>query len=194
MNIAIINYNAGNTKSVWYALQRLGFTATITNDASEIKNADRVILPGVGHAAHAMAELKKYNLDKIIPTLTQPVLGICLGLQLMCKHTAEGNVEGMGIFNASVKKFESISKKIPQIGWNKIEAKESLLLTNSSTNNYAYFVHSYYATVCAQTVGTTNYILPFSSALQKDNFLACQFHPEKSSAFGETILKNFIEQ
>ncbi len=194
MKIAIVNYNTGNTKSVWYALQRLGCNAFITNNSTEIKNADRVILPGVGHAAYAMEELKKYELDRLIPTLTQPVLGICLGLQLMCKHTEEGDVVGIGIFDATVKKFESVNEKIPQIGWNKIEAKESLLFTNSSTNNYAYFVHSYYATVCAQTIGTTNYILPFSSALQKDNFLAYQFHPEKSSAFGETILKNFIEQ
>lgn len=194
MNIAIINYNAGNTKSVWYALQRLGFTAKITNDASEIKNADRVILPGVGHAAHAMAELKKYNLDKLIPTLTQPVLGICLGLQLMSKHTAEGNVEGMGIFDAVVQKFECVNTKIPQIGWNIVDVKPSPLFAKTGLNKYAYFVHSYYATICEDTIATTKYILPFSAALQKNNFLACQFHPEKSSAFGETILKNFIKQ
>jgi imidazole glycerol-phosphate synthase subunit HisH len=194
MNIAIVNYNAGNTKSVWYALQRLGYTAFITNDTNEIQNADRVILPGVGHAAFAMSELRKNDLDKLIPTLKQPILGICLGLQLMCKSTNEGNVKGMGIFNSTVQKFESIAEKIPQIGWNTVDVKTSLLVENSSTNNYAYFVHSYYATICEDTVGLTNYIHPFSSILQKDNFFACQFHPEKSSAFGETILKNFIEQ
>jgi imidazole glycerol-phosphate synthase subunit HisH len=194
MKIAIVNYNAGNTKSVWYALQRLGYTALVTNDIDEIQNADRVILPGVGHAAFAMKELKKNDLDKLIPTLTQPVLGICLGLQLMCKSTTEGNVDGMGIFNTTVQKFESITEKIPQIGWNNVELNHSFLFRGISTNHYAYFVHSYYATICEQTIGTTNYVLPFSAALQKDNFIACQFHPEKSSAFGETILKNFIEQ
>lgn len=192
MNIAIINYNAGNTKSVWYALQRLGYTASITNNVTEIKNADRVILPGVGHATYAMQELKKYNLDKLIPTLTQPVLGICLGLQLMCKHTTEGDVDGMGIFNAVVKKFESNNTKVPQIGWNTVDVKLSPLFAKTTLNKYAYFVHSYYATICEDTIATTNYILPFSASLQKDNFFACQFHPEKSSAFGETILKNFI--
>jgi imidazole glycerol-phosphate synthase subunit HisH len=194
MNIAIVNYNAGNTKSVWYALKRLGYTASITNAITEIKNADRVILPGVGHAAYAMQELKKYDLDKLIPTLTQPVLGICLGLQLMCKHTAEGDIDGMRIFGSTVKKFESTNEKIPQIGWNKIDISKSLLFENGVENKYAYFVHSYYATICEDTIATTNYILPFSAVLQKDNFYACQFHPEKSSAFGETILKNFIEQ
>jgi imidazole glycerol-phosphate synthase subunit HisH len=194
MKIAIVNYNAGNTKSVWYALERLGYRASITNDVSQIKTADRVILPGVGHAAHAMQELKKYELNKLIPTLTQPVLGICLGLQLMCKHTAEANIDGMGIFNSTVQKFESVSEKIPQIGWNEVLVKESKLFANLATNKYAYFVHSYYASTCTETIATTNYILPFSAALQKDNFFACQFHPEKSSAFGETILQNFIEQ
>lgn len=193
MNIAIVNYNAGNTKSVWFALQRLGYTAVITNDTATIQNADRVILPGVGHAAFAMAELKKQCLDTLIPTLTQPVLGICLGLQLMCNATTEGDVIGMGIFNTTVQKFESEKDKIPQIGWNNVGCKNNLLFANLPTNNYAYFVHSYYANICDETVGATNYILPFSAALQKNNFFACQFHPEKSSAFGETILKNFIE-
>ncbi len=192
MKIIIVNYNAGNTKSVWYALQRLGHTAIITSNIDEIRTADKVILPGVGHAAFAMAELKKTGIDKLIPLLTQPVLGICLGLQLMCKHTTEGNINGMGIFNTTVQKFESSIEKIPQIGWNTIELKTSALFNNLSPNNYGYFVHSYYASICNETIGSTTYIQPFSAALEKDNFFGCQFHPEKSSTFGQTILQNFI--
>ncbi len=192
MKIVIVNYNAGNTKSVWYALQRLGHTALITSNIDEIRTADKVILPGVGHAAFAMAELKKMEIDKLIPLLTQPVLGICLGLQLMCKHTTEGNINGMGIFNTTVQKFKSSTEKIPQIGWNTIASIPSALFTNLGATNYGYFVHSYYASICNETIGNTTYIQPFSAVLEKDNFFGCQFHPEKSSTFGQTILQNFI--
>jgi glutamine amidotransferase len=187
--IAIINYNAGNTKSVLFALKRLGVDAIITNDVEEIQKADKVILPGVGHAAYAMAELKKLGLDTILPNLKHPVLGICLGLQLMCSFSEEGNVDCLNIFNAKVKKFESSTLKIPQMGWNEVEVLRKSIIEN---NGYAYFVHSFYAEVSNDTIATTNYILPFSAAMQKDNFYACQFHPEKSSEFGEAILKQFI--
>jgi glutamine amidotransferase len=187
--VTIINYNAGNTKSVLFALERLGVNAVITNDVNQIQKADKVILPGVGHAAYAMAELKKTGLHNIIPNLQQPVLGICLGLQLMCSFSEEGVTECLNIFNASVKKFISNTDKIPQIGWNKVQVQQNNLI---SKDGYAYFVHSYYAEICSDTIATTNYILPFSAAMQKNNFYACQFHPEKSSEFGEAILKQFI--
>jgi imidazole glycerol-phosphate synthase subunit HisH len=190
--IAIINYNAGNTTSVLYALQRLGFDAIITNDVQEIKNAAKVILPGVGHAAFAMETLDNLGLATLIPTLQQPVLGICLGMQLLCNFSEEGNTKCLGIFNTEVKKFVADKVKVPQIGWNNVATKKSPLFNGFSEEAYAYFVHSYYVSLCKETIATTDYIEVFSAALQKDNFYACQFHPEKSSQFGDTILKNFL--
>jgi imidazole glycerol-phosphate synthase subunit HisH len=190
--IAIINYNAGNTSSVLYALQRLGAEAYITQDVNEIRNATKVILPGVGHAGYAMESLNKLGIAKILPSLTQPVLGICLGMQLMCNFSDEGNTKCLGIFDATVKKFESHSLKIPHVGWNKVALEENILFHQFTNEGYAYFVHSYYIEKGNQTIATTNYTKEFSSAMQKNNFYACQFHPEKSGELGDAILKNFI--
>ncbi len=191
--IAIIKYNAGNVQSVQYALQRLNAEAVITDDAGEIKNADKVIFPGVGHAAAAMQYLKERKLDALIISLTQPVLGICLGLQLMCRHSEEGNTDCLGIFNEEVKLFiPQQGEKVPQIGWNSIYGFNSVLFEGLKQGNFVYAVHSYYAALGKETTATTNYIHPYSAALQKNNFYAVQFHPEKSGIAGETILKNFI--
>jgi imidazole glycerol-phosphate synthase subunit HisH len=191
--IAIIQYNAGNVQSVQYALQRLGVESVVTDNAEEIKNADRIIFPGVGHAAPAMQYLKERALDKLIISLAQPVLGICLGLQLMCKYSEEGDTSCMGIFNERVKFFKPANnEKVPQIGWNSIYDFRSALFTGLKQNDFVYAVHSYYAALGNETVATTNYIQPYSAALQKDNFYAVQFHTEKSGAVGEAILKNFI--
>lgn len=190
--IAIIKYNSGNVQSVQYALQRIGVDCVVTDDESEIRNADKVIFPGVGHAQSAMQYLRANELDKLIISLQQPVLGICLGLQLMCSHTEEGDTDCLGIFNAEVKLFSSPQLKVPQIGWNNIYDYQSVLFDGLQDQAYVYTVHSYYAALSENTTATTNYILPFSAALQKNNFYAVQFHPEKSSVAGETILKNFI--
>jgi glutamine amidotransferase len=192
MNVAIIKYNAGNVQSVQYALQRLGVQAVVTDNEEEIRKADKVIFPGVGHAGSAMEYLKERKLDQIIISLKQPVLGICLGLQLMCNHSEEGDTACMGIFDTDVKLFRSDVLKVPQIGWNNIYNYQSGLFEGLKEESYVYFVHSYYAALCKETVGTTDYVLPYSSALQKNNFYALQFHPEKSGAIGETILSNFI--
>ncbi len=191
--IAIVKYNAGNVLSVQYALQRIGVDSIVTDDFEVIRTADKVIFPGVGHAQSAMQYLKEKGLDKLIISLQQPVLGICLGLQLMCKHSEEGDTTCLGIFDTQVKLFSSPALKVPQIGWNNIYNYKSELFNELSEQAFVYTVHSYYATISEHTTATTDYILPFSAALQKNNFYAVQFHPEKSSVAGETILKNFIQ-
>lgn len=190
--VIIIKYNAGNTQSVLYALQRLGINAIVTDDIDTIKSADKVIFPGVGHAATAMQYLRERELDKVIISLKQPVLGICLGLQLLCNHSEEGDTKCLGVFDTDVRLFPSIGPKVPQIGWNSIYNYNSVLFEGLQNDAFVYFVHSYYAALSNETSATTDYILPYSSALQKDNFYAVQFHPEKSGKIGETILKNFI--
>ena len=195
MNIAIIKYNAGNVQSVRYALLRLGISALLTDDPKEIASADKVIFPGVGNAASAMQYLMERNLDMVIKSLTQPVLGICLGLQLLCSHTEEGDTSCLNIFNTDVKLFKpspGSSTKVPQVGWNTITGCKSQLFNNLPSSAYVYYVHSYYAELSQETIATTDYILPYSAALQKDNFYATQFHPEKSGTLGGQILQNFL--
>ena len=190
--IAIIKYNAGNVQSVQYALQRLGADSIITDDPVLIQQADKVIFPGVGHAAAAMHSLRENKLDSVIVNLRQPVLGICLGLQLLCKHSIEGDTNCLGIFDADVKLFSSLNMKVPQIGWNTICNYQSILFNGLQDAAFVYSVHSYYAEVNAQTIATTNYSLQYSAAMQQQNFYAVQFHPEKSGIAGEIILNNFI--
>ncbi len=191
--IAIVKYNAGNVQSVQYALQRLNVESIVTDEASEIGKADKVIFPGVGHAAPAMQYLKVRKLDELIISLKQPVLGICLGLQLMCKHSEEGDTDCIGIFNEEVKLFKPVNgEKVPQIGWNSIYDFHSELFEGLKQGDFVYAVHSYYASTGDETTATTNYIQPYSAALQKNNFYAVQFHPEKSGTVGEKIIKNFI--
>jgi glutamine amidotransferase len=199
MKIVIIKYNAGNIMSVDYALQRLGINAEVTNDKEKILAADKVIFPGVGEASTTMAYLREHNLDKLISSLKQPVLGICLGMQLMCKHSTENDVDCIGIFDENVVLFKPVAgeeniTKVPHMGWNDITNVKSVLFDDSIENQYVYFVHSYYATLGANTIATSNYILPFSAAMHKDNFYATQFHPEKSGPVGAQILKNFVEK
>ena len=191
--VAIIKYNSGNVQSVQYALQRIGVESIVTDDADAIRTADKVIFPGVGHAQSAMQYLREKQLDKLIISLQQPVLGICLGLQLLCKHSDEGDTSCLGIFDTPVKLFASPVLKVPQIGWNNIYAYKSVLFENLANEAFVYTVHSYYAALSNETTATTDYIVPFSAALQKNNFYAVQFHPEKSGVVGETILKNFIQ-
>lgn len=190
--IAIIKYNAGNIKSVQNALNRLGYPCVITDDKETLLTAEKVIFPGVGEASTAMQYLKERGLDKVICSISQPFLGICLGLQLMCKSTEEGNTSCLGIFNTEVKVFPP-KDKVPHMGWNSFESCEGVLFNKIYTNDDVYYVHSYYAELCDETVAICNYIKPFSAALQKDNFYATQFHPEKSANVGEQILKNFLE-
>ena len=190
--IAIIDYGAGNIQSVLFALERLGVEANLTNNPEEIKAAEKVIFPGVGHATPALNALKKTGLDQLIPQLKQPVLGVCLGMQLMCRFSQENNEEALGIFDVDVKKFPA-NEKVPHMGWNSIEVKENPLVEDIRDNSYFYFVHSYYAELGKETIATTHYGLPFSAALQKDNFYGCQFHPEKSGGVGQKILENFIK-
>ena len=192
MKIVIIDYGAGNIKSIQFAFKRLGYDAILTSDTQTIIQADKVIFPGVGEASHAMQMLKVSGLDKIIPTLKQPVLGICLGMQLMCNHTEESDTNGLGIFNVDVKKFSN-AVKVPQMGWNTITNLKSDLFKGLSEKDYMYLVHSYYAEQCEEAIATTHYEVDYASALQKDNFYGVQFHPEKSSSIGEQILKNFLE-
>lgn len=193
MTVTIIKYNAGNVRSVLYALERLGIQATVSDNPAEIRNADKVIFPGVGEASTAMAYLKERGLDKLIISLKQPVLGICLGQQLMCLRSEEGNVDCLGIFAQQVKKFQSQFHKIPQMGWNDIYYLKSPLFAGVNEHSFVYFVHGYYVEHGRNTIATANYILPYSAALQKDNFFATQFHPEKSGDTGHRILKNFLE-
>lgn len=197
MNIVIIKYNAGNIESVNNALNRLGVSAEITANAKKIKNADKVIFPGVGEASTTMKYLRKHKLDELIISLKQPVLGICLGLQLMCSHSEENDTECLGIFDEKVKRFvpnkgKEFITKVPHMGWNSITNLKSKIFSAETENQHVYFVHSFYAGLGEHTVATCNYILPFSAALQKDNFYATQFHPEKSGSVGAKILENFI--
>lgn len=193
MKIVIINYGAGNIQSIKFAFQRLGYHAILTHDVNEIKNADRVIFPGVGEASSAMKMLRQSKLDSLIPELTRPVLGICLGMQLMCNSSEEGNTKGLGIFNTDVVKF-SDKVKVPQIGWNEITELKSELFKGIADGKHIYMVHSFYAPLCKETIATSDYGLKYSAALAKDNFYGVQFHPEKSSNVGERILKNFIDK
>lgn len=190
-SVAIIDYGAGNIKSVKYALERMGVNAILTSDANEIRKADKVIFPGVGQASAAMKQLKEKGLDKIIPDLKQPVLGICLGMQLMCKYTEEGNTEGLGIFPYNVLQFPK-EDKVPHMGWNTLEDNESAIFLGIEDSPYVYFVHSYYVPKNKYSISNCNYIRPFCAALQKENFFGCQFHPEKSGKTGEQILRNFL--
>lgn len=192
MKIVIINYGAGNIQSILFAIERLGYKAILSNNPDEIKVADKVIFPGVGEASYAMKMLQKTGLDALIPTLKQPVLGICLGMQLMCNYSEEGNTKGLGIFDVGVVKFTS-KVKVPQMGWNTIYHLKSNLFSGIAENEYMYLVHSFYAPLCAETIARTNYELEYSSALEKDNFYGTQFHPEKSGDVGETILANFLK-
>lgn len=190
--IAIIKYNAGNIKSVQNALTSLGYECMITDDPAEILNADKVIFPGVGEASSAMHYLKERGLDKAIISLKQPVLGICLGLQLMCRHSEEGDTKCLGIFDTGVKLFPPVDK-IPHMGWNNFLTIKGDLFKGLKIEDDVYYVHSYYPDISSCTVATCEYILPFSAAMQKDNFYATQFHPEKSAETGEKILRNFLE-
>ena len=192
MKIAIIDYGAGNVQSVQFALNRLGFEGILSANPEFILSADKVIFPGVGAANSAMKKLRESGLDQIIPSLKQPVLGICLGMQLLCNSSEEGNTIGLGIFDVAVKKF-SADHKIPQMGWNTIYNLQSPLFDGISEKDYVYLVHSFYAEKIENTIATTNYGLEYASALQKNNFFGVQFHPEKSGKTGEKILANFLK-
>ena len=191
MKIVIINYGAGNIQSIQFALQRLGFEGILSNNPSEIISADKVIFPGVGEASSAMKKLRESGLDTVIPNLKQPVLGICLGMQLMCTASEEGNTEGLGIFDVDVIKFSN-AVKVPQMGWNTIYNLKTNLFQGIPENEYMYLVHSFYAPKCAKTIAFSDYEKEYSVALQKDNFYGVQFHPEKSGSKGEQILSNFL--
>lgn len=191
MKIVIIDYGAGNIQSIKFAIKRLGFEAILSSDVNEIASADKVIFPGVGEASSAMKKLRGSGLDDIIPDLKQPVLGICLGMQLMCNSSEEGPTKGLGIFDVDVIRF-SDSVKVPQIGWNQITNLKSKLFSNVAEKEHIYLVHSFYAPICEETIAQAYYELEYSAALQKDNFYGTQFHPEKSSIVGEQILKNFL--
>jgi len=191
MSVVIVNYNAGNVQSVTYALQRLGVEPLLSDDPEVIGAADRVIFPGVGEASTAMRFLKAKGLDQVIKDLKQPVFGVCLGLQLMCRHSEENDTDCLGIFDLAVKKFEP-KLKVPQMGWNTLTEMNSPLFTGIAPESYVYFVHSYYAELSDDTIAITDYVNPFSAALQKDNFYALQAHPEKSGKVGSRILENFL--
>jgi glutamine amidotransferase len=197
MKLSIVKYNAGNIQSVLFALERIGVQAQVTDDVEELISSDKVIFPGVGEASTAMNYLRERQLDKVIKDLKQPVLGVCLGMQLMCKHSEENDTQCLGIFDEPVKRFAPTdqigSYKVPQIGWNKIFNVKTDLM-GGVEKGYCYFVHSYFAALGEHTIATADYIRPYSAALHKDNFYGVQFHPEKSADTGEQILKNFIEK
>lgn len=203
MKVAVVKYNAGNIYSVIHALQRLGVTPVLTDDPEQLQKADKVLFPGQGEASNAMRYLREHNLDQVITDLKNPILGICIGQQLMCRHSEEGDTDCLGIFDADVLRFQPQrhEDKVPHMGWNQLhfmQGEESLtveggLFKGFTEGEFVYFVHSFYVPVCEQTVATTDYILPFSAALHKDNFYATQFHPEKSGSVGERIIRNFLE-
>lgn len=194
MDVAIVKYNAGNIYSVVNAMKRLGIEPVLTDDAEMLQKADRVLFPGQGQAREAMEYLKAHQLDQVIKNLKQPVLGICVGQQLLCRHSEEGDVDCIGIFDVDVKRFQpqKHEDKVPAMGWNEIYDLKTELYKGLS-HPYSYFVHSYYVPLCEETIAKTDYILPYSASLHKDNFYTCQFHPEKSGKVGEQILKNFLE-
>ena len=192
MKLVIINYGAGNIKSIQFAFKRLGVNAILSKNTDEIQTADKIIFPGVGEASSAMNMLIASGLDTLIPSLKQPVLGICLGMQLLCRYTEEGNTMGLGIFDTEVKRFSN-ALKVPQMGWNVIKDLKSDLFTGIKENEYMYLVHSYYAEHCDQTIAKTDYGINYASALQHNNFYGVQFHPEKSSTAGAKILENFLK-
>ena len=201
MDVAIVKYNAGNIYSVVNAMKRLGINPILTDDAEMLQKADRVLFPGQGQAKEAMEYLKAHHLDQIIRDLKQPVLGICVGQQLLCRHSEEGDADCIGIFDVDVKRFQPQrhEDKVPAMGWNEIYDLKTDLYKGFGKSSealrhpYSYFVHSYYVPLCEDTIATANYILPYSASLHKDNFYTCQFHPEKSGKVGEQILKNFLE-
>ena len=193
MKIAIIKYNAGNVASVMYALDRIGVNYSLTDEEEEIRRADKVIFPGVGEASTAMAYLREKQLDRLIPTLKQPVLATCIGMQLLCRHSEENNTKCMGVFDVEIKRFQSTDLKIPHVGWNSIAAQgKNPLMQGLQASEYVYFVHSYYAPVNAYTSAICDYVQPFSAMLQKDNFYAAQFHAEISGQVGQRIIENFL--
>lgn len=194
MNVAIVKYNAGNVYSVVNALRRMGVEPMLTDDAEALQQADRVLFPGQGEARGAMEYLKARRLDEVIRSLRQPVLGICVGQQLLCRHSEEGNVDCIGVFDAEVKRFLPTrhEDKVPCMGWNQLYDTRSPLMRGIE-GSYVYFVHSYYVPLCPDTIATADYVLPYSAAMHRDNFYACQFHPEKSGTVGEQIIKNFLE-
>ena len=194
MKVAILKYNAGNVFSVDCALRRLGVEPIVTDNVEQLRRADKVVFPGVGEASSAMAYLRSRHLDELIRSLTQPVIGICIGQQLLCRNSEEGNTECIGVFDTSVKRLsEAPGVKVPEMGWNTIKPLvDNPLLKGIDENSYVYYVHSYYVPVCDDTIAVTDYSLPFSAAMNKDNFYATQFHPEKSGGVGELILKNFL--
>ena len=194
MNVAIVDYGVGNIKSIQHSLDRIGVNHTYTMDKEEIISAEKVVFPGVGDASYAMKQLKKQNLDKLIPNLKQPFLGICLGMQLMCNYSEEGDTSCLGIINTSVKKFNSNNNKIPQIGWNNIKNLKTDLFKGITENEFMYFVHTYFVPKSTYTISESSYGLNYSSAINKDNFYGTQFHPEKSGLIGEKIIKNFISE
>ena len=194
MNVAIVKYNAGNVYSVVNALRRMGVEPLLTDDAEALRKADRVFFPGQGHAGEAMDYLRVRRLDEVIRDLKQPVFGICVGQQLLCRHSEEGDTDCIGIFDAEVKRFQpkNHEDKVPCMGWNQLYDLKSPLYKGLADGAYVYFVHSFYVPVCTETIATTDYILPYSASMQKDNFYTCQFHPEKSGKVGEKILQNFL--
>jgi glutamine amidotransferase len=195
MNVAIVKYNAGNIYSVVNALRRLGVEPLLTDDAEQLKQADKVLFPGQGHAGEAMGYLRARRLDEVIRDLKQPVFGICVGQQLLCRHSEEGDTECIGIFDTEVKRFQPQrhEDKVPCMGWNQLYDLTSPLYDGLNKGDFVYFVHSFYVPLCEETIATANYILPYSASLHKDNFYTCQFHPEKSGKVGERILRNFLE-